>query len=67
MEQIVGKYYEVIYNGNVYEYRTQKEAADALGITLTYFNWIYKGRATIDGLTVTKKYRIINVRKEKQQ
>lgn len=53
-----GKYYEIIYEDNIYEFNTQSEAAKALGVTPTYINRLCAGKATIDGLTVTKKYRI---------
>lgn len=59
MKEIKGKYWELVYEGQTYEFKTQEDIANALGVSKSYINLIVNGKRKLsDGMVIKKKYKI---------
>lgn len=59
MKEIKGKYWELVYEGQTYEFKTQEDIACALGLSKSYINLIVNGKRKLpDGMVIKKKYKI---------
>ena len=59
MKEIKGKYWEISYDGKIYEYKTQEDIACALGLSKSYISLLTSGKRKLpDGMVIKKKYKI---------
>ena len=59
MKEIRGKYWEISYDGKIYEYKTQEDIANALGLSKSYINLLINGKRSLpEGMKITRKLKI---------
>ena len=59
MKEIKGKYWEISYDGKIYEYKTQEDIANALGLSKSYINLLINGKRSLpEGMKITRKLKI---------
>ena len=59
MKEIRGKYWQLVYEGQTYEFKTQEDIACALGLSKSYISLLTSGKRKLpDGMVIKKKYKI---------
>ena len=59
MKEIKGKFWELVYEGKTYEFKTQEDIACALGLSKSYINLLINGKRSLpEGMKITRKLKI---------